>query len=111
MAGICENVDKRKHPLADQLAEEVTWQAKRLAEARALIKDSSIIISYDNGGGQKGIRKNPAYEAYAQLFAAFVKGMAALDDLLAETPPESKEAKMTLDNLRLMVADQLKVAK
>ena len=108
---ITENVNKTAHPMAAELEAEVTWQAARLAEARALIKNAPIIISYDNGGGQKGIRKNPAYEAYAQLFASFVKGMAALDDLLAETPPESKEAKMTLDNLRLMVADQLKVAK
>lgn len=108
---ITENVDKGHHPYADTLEREVEWMAHRLEQARAVIADSSILIAYDNGGGQKGIRKNPAYEAYAQLFAAFVKGMSALDDLLAETPPESKEAKMTLDNLRLMVADKMKVAK
>lgn len=111
MAGITERVDKAKHPMADQLAEEVTWQAKRLAEARALIKDASIVIAYDNGGGQQGIRKNPAYEAYAQLFNAFVRGMAALDAVLEGAEPEDAGGRMTLDNLRLMVGEKLKAAK
>lgn len=108
---ITENVDKQKHPYAETLENEVRWQAERLVQARQVIADSSILIAYDNGGGQKGVRRNPGYEAYSQLFNTFVSGMRALDALLAETPPESKEAKMTLDNLRLMVADQLKVAK
>lgn len=111
MAGVTERVDKQKHPFADQLAEELEWQAARLKEARALIKNASVIISYDNGGGQTGIRKNPAYEAYTQLFGAFCKGMAALDEVLDGAEPESTAAKMTLDNLRLMVGDKMRVAK
>ena len=109
-ADLTARVDKKRHPTADVLAQEVLWQAERLREARELIKDASIVIAYDNGGGQKGIRKNPAYEAYAQLFGAFVKGMAQLDAILAEAPPENEAARMTLDNLRLMVGG-LKVAK
>lgn len=111
MASITERVDKGKHPFADQLAEELAWQAKKLAEARAMIKNAPVVIAYDNGGGQSGIRKNPAFEAYAQLFGAFVRGMAALDTVLDGAEPESPAAKMTLDNLRLMVNDKLKAAK
>lgn len=108
---ITENVNKAAHPMAAELEAEVIWQAARLAEARALIKNAPIVIAYDNGGGQKGIRKNPGYEAYAQLFNAFVRGMQALDGILDGAEPTSAGARMTLDNLRLMVNDKLKVAK
>jgi len=108
---ITENVDKTAHPLAADLEAEVLWQAERLREARALIKDAPIVMAYDNGGGQKGIRKNPMFEAYAQLFNAFVRGMQALDQVLEGAAPTSEGARMKLDNLRVMVSDRLKVAK
>ena len=109
--GITENVDKGRHPYAETLEREVEWMAQRLEQARAVIADSSILIAYDNGGGQKGVRKNPGYEAYAQLFNAFVRGMQALDQVLEGAAPTSEGARMTLDNLRVMVSDRLKVAK
>ncbi len=111
MPAITERVDKAKHPYADELAAELEWQAGKLKEARAMIKGASVVIAYDNGGGQTGIRKNPAFEAYAQLFGAFVRGMTALDAILEGAEPESAAGKMTLDNLRLMVGDKLKAAK
>ena len=107
---ITENVNKAAHPMAAELEAEVTWQAARLAEARALIKNAPIVIAYDNGGGQKGVRKNPAYEAYSQLFASFVKGMQALDQVLENAEPTESAAKMTLADLRVMVNSSRKAA-
>lgn len=108
---ITENVDKNRHPYAETLEREVAWMAQRLEQSRAVIADSSILIAYDNGGGQKGVRKNPGYEAYAQLFNAFVRGMQALDQVLENAAPTTPAAKMTLDNMRLMVGDKLKAAR
>lgn len=98
--GITECVDKLKHPFADQLATEVCWMAERLMEARVLIKNAPIVMPYDNGGGQKGIRRNPAYEAYESLFKSFVKGCEALDEVLKDARPVSREGKAILDSLR-----------
>ena len=100
---ITENVDKQKHPYAETLENEVRWQAERLVQARQVIAESSILIAYDNGGGQKGVRRNPGYEAYSQLFNTFVSGMRALDALLEDAEPTTEGARMTLADLRVMV--------
>lgn len=108
--GITENVDKNRHPYAETLEREVAWMAQRLEQSRAVIADSSILIAYDNGGGQKGVRKNPGYEAYSQLFASFVKGMQALDQVLENAEPTEAGARMTLADLRVMVNSSRKAA-
>lgn len=98
-AKITENVDKAKHPMAETLETEVLWQAEKLEEARKLIKNASIVIAYDNGGGQTGIRKNPAFEMYFSLFKSFLRGVASLDEMLKDAPPTSAAAKAKLDQL------------
>lgn len=84
MARITENVDPKKYPMAGQLEDEVEWMAARLVEARELVGNSPIIIAYDNGGGQKGIRKNPAFDAYESLMKTFIRATRALDEILAD---------------------------
>lgn len=108
---LTEHVDKKRFPMADRLAEECVWQAERLAETRALIGNTKAVIKYDNGGGQTGVRKNPAFEAYAQQLNGFLASMRALNEVLAEYPPTSEDGRMTLANLKVMVGDKLKAAK
>lgn len=108
---VTENVNKARHPYAETLEREVAWMAQRLEQSRAVIADSSILIAYDNGGGQKGVRKNPGYEAYAQLFNAFVRGMQALDQVLENAQPTTPAAVMSLESLRVQVSDRLKAAR
>jgi hypothetical protein len=45
-------------------------------------RNSQLIVGYDNGGGQRGIRKNPIYEAYNQLMANYRKSLQQLTELL-----------------------------
>lgn len=89
-AELVASVDKARYPMAESLAAEVLWQAGKLEDARRLIRSSSVLVEYDNGGGQRGVRKNPAYEAYNQLFASFAKGVALLGEMLEASgaPPE-----------------------
>lgn len=105
-----ENVDKAKHPKAEQLYDEVAFMGARLKEARKGIGTSPLVVTYLDSNGNERTKTNPAYEAYISLFNAFVRGMTSLDAILEEAPPTSGSAKMTLDNLRLMVGG-LKVAK
>jgi len=102
-------VSSQKHPMAQQLMDECEWMADRLTEARELIGSQPIIVDYDNGGGQSGTRRNPAYDAYNALFASFVKGMNALDAVIADGTECSSEARATLDRLRVTVGDKFKV--
>ena len=111
MAKPTENVDSSKHPKAEQLYDEVAFMAARLKDARKAIGTAPLTIVYYDSNGNERSKPNPLYESYITLFNAFVRGMTALDNILAEAPPTTPAAKMTLDNMRLMVGDKLKAAR
>ncbi len=83
-AEMVAGVDETMHPLAQSLAEELVWQREKLENARRTIDSSNMamVVSYDNGGGQRGIRKNPMFEAYNAAFKNYERGIAALDSML-----------------------------
>ena len=80
-AGISE---RRMQTLAP-IIENVSWMRAKLDDSRQLIKNSNIVVPYDNGGGQKGIRENPAFKGYESLWKAYMQGMNRILDTL---PPE-----------------------
>ena len=47
------------HDEAVELAESVLFMAEKLNQTRDLLTDEPIVVPYDNGGGQCGIRENP----------------------------------------------------
>lgn len=111
MPNLASSVPKDKHPQAEQLYTEVNWMAKRLVEARKAIGDAPLVVAYLDTNGNERTKTNPAYEAYNSLFSTFIKGCRALDDMLADAGPAGEGAKLTLDNLKLMVNKPTKVAK
>ena len=80
-AGISE---RRMQTLAP-IIENVSWMRAKLDDSRQLIKNSNIVVPYNNGGGQKGIRENPAFKGYEALWKAYMQGMNRILDTL---PPE-----------------------
>lgn len=76
--------DRRMKMLAPVI-ENVSWMRAKLDDSRSLIKNSNIVVPYDNGGGQKGIRENPAFKGYEALWKAYMQGMNRILDTL---PPE-----------------------
>lgn len=58
--------------------ENTSWMKVKLDEAREKIKTSSVVIPYDNGGNQKGIRENPLFKGYHSLFKSYMSGMNVL---------------------------------
>ena len=94
---ICASVDARIRPQATVLAEQVIFMAKKLKESKAGLKDQPIVIPYDNGGGQTGIRENPAFTAYEKLLAAYTRSLTALRDVIGDAAPKELSA---LDDLR-----------
>jgi len=79
--------DKRMRMLEPVIA-NTSWMKAKLDDAREAIKNSNIVISYDNGGGQKGIRENPLFKGYESLFKSYMSGM---DRILSCLPAEQIE--------------------
>ncbi len=81
---LCSGIPEKIRPYAVELAENVVFQCAKLAETRRAMEKnrSQLIVAYNNGGGQQGIRKNPIYEAYNQLMANYRKSLQQLTELL-----------------------------
>ena len=85
------------HDEALELAESVVFMAAKLEESRKVMKNEPIVIPYDNGGGQTGVRENPAFTAYEKLLATYTKSLTALRDVIGDGAPKEMSA---LDDLR-----------
>ena len=51
----------------DPVILNVSWMKSKLDDAREAIGEEGITVEYDNGGGQSGVRENPAFRAYEVL--------------------------------------------
>lgn len=78
------------HDEALELAESVLFMADKLKESRELMKDEPLVIDYDNGGGQKGIRENPHYTAFEKLMASYTKSLDQLAKIIEKGTPARK---------------------
>ena len=86
---ICSSLPEPTRARAVELAENVLWMESKLAEARKAIGKSSVAIPYDNGGGQRGIRKNPAFDGYNSLMSSYTKALKQLCEMLGVQEVES----------------------
>ena len=79
---ICASLPEPTRARAVELAENVLWMESKLANAREVIGKSSVAIPYDNGGGQRGVRKNPAFDGYNSLMSSYTKALKQLCEML-----------------------------
>ena len=78
------------HDEALELAESVVFMASKLEEARKTLKDEPLVIDYDNGGGQKGIRENPHFVAFEHLMATYNKSLRQLTEIIDKGAPTKR---------------------
>lgn len=78
------------HDEAVELADSVFFMAKKLEESRAVLESEPLVIEYDNGGGQKGIRENPHYTAYEHLLTSYTKALRQLTEIIERGSPSKK---------------------
>lgn len=76
--------DKRMRTLEPVIL-NTAWMKAKLDDSREAIKNSGVVIAYDNGGGQKGIRENPLYKGYESLWKSYLAG---LDRIMSALPEE-----------------------
>ena len=70
------------HDEALELAESVVFMADKLKESRKAMAKEPLVIDYDNGGGQKGIRENPHFIAFEKLMATYTKSLDQLTKII-----------------------------
>lgn len=91
--------------LLNTTIENTAWMKVKLDEAREAIKTSNVVIPYDNGGGQRGLRENPLFKGYESLFKSYMGGMKQILDALPkqaenEKNNELERSKTTLETIR-----------
>lgn len=87
-------VSEDRLALMEPVIENTAWMRVKLEEARKDIKNSKVVIKYDNGGGQSGLRENPLYKGYEALWKSYISGLSKLLDLL---PPAQAKAAVPAD--------------
>ena len=82
------------------IIDNTAWMKAKLDEAREQIRNTSVAIPYDNGGGQTGIRENPLFKGYEALWKSYMSGMnvifAALPQTVVEKEAEQIETPKTV---------------
>lgn len=98
-------VNPKKIKMIKPIIENTAWMKVKLDDARVAVKNSQIVISYDNGGGQKGIRENPLFKGYESLWKSYMSGMNVIVGLLPQDLARAEaenvvEAKTVLEIVR-----------
>lgn len=78
-------VSDKRIKMLEPVILNTAWMKAKLDDAREVIKNSNVVIPYDNGGGQTGIRENPVFKGYESLWKAYMNGM---ERILACLPQE-----------------------
>ncbi len=81
---ILKDVDPRIRPQVETLLKNLKFMEKKLKETLPKMKEADIVIPYDNGGGQTGMRENPAFIAYEKLLAKYEKTLSILAGIIGE---------------------------
>ena len=89
---ICEGLDVRIRPQAEILAAQLIALGEKIEEAQAQIPDEDLVIPYDNGGGQSGIRQNPFWDSYQKLLLMYRKSLSQLAEMIEGTRPEAESS-------------------
>ena len=82
-------ISDKRQKLLEPIILNTAWMKAKLDDAREAIKNSNIVIAYDNGGGQKGIRENPLFKGYESLWRSYMAGMGKILDSLPQEQIES----------------------
>jgi hypothetical protein len=75
-------ISDKRMKLLEPIILNTAWMKAKLDDAREAIKNSNIVISYDNGGNQRGIRINPLFTGYEALWKSYMAGMNKILDCL-----------------------------
>ena len=82
MAQLVDRVPEHEREHVRELAENVLFMRNKLKETRAGIARQQVVMPYDNGGGQTGIRENPAFKGYESLLKSYMTALRELREII-----------------------------
>ena len=95
------NIPSQTREVLQPVMENMAWQKVKLDETREEIKDAGVVCEYNNGGGQQGIRENPIFKGYINLYKAYMTGLEKFTSYLPKDVVEelNKDAETALDKV------------
>ena len=78
----------------DPVIVNTSWMKAKLDDSRDLIKNSQIVMPYDNGGGQKGVRENPLFKGYESLWKSYMVGIKQIMDYIPQDEADIKREEL-----------------
>lgn len=79
----------------DELEKTAEFLRLEIQTARKELEGQPLSVEYDHGGGQCGVRENPAYTAFAKILKSYQSVITQLDSM---TKTEQTENVVTLVN-------------
>lgn len=77
-----QDVPEDQIKLLGPTIDHLVWLETKIEQGRRLIASSAIVMPYDNGGGQTGIRKNPAFEAIHRMTSSYNATLRCVEDVI-----------------------------
>lgn len=96
-------VSENKIKILEPVIENTAWMKAKLDDAREQIRGSSIAIPYNNGGGQKGLRENPLFKGYENLWRCYIAGMSKIMESLPAEYQETEKDAEVIENPRTVL--------
>lgn len=93
-------VPENRRAALEAVIENLAFQRVKLEQTIDMIADQDLSITYDNGGGQKGIRENPAYRAYVSLWKSYLSG---IEKVISAIPDEEQAAAESENVLQMVI--------
>lgn len=84
-------VSETRIKLLESVIENTAYLKIQLDITKEAIKNSKVVIPYDNGGGQTGLRENPLFKGYESLFKSYMSGINRIFTYLPADVQEEKE--------------------
>ena len=98
------NVPQQQRDVLAPVIDNMAWQRIKLDQTRIEMQNASVVCDYDNGGGQTGVRENPIFKAYINLWRAYMVGLEKYTSYLPKELQDEAPGDMinVLDQVRQM---------
>ena len=85
---IPKGTDKARVAVLMPMIENTAWMKAKLDEMREKLQGAEATVSYDNGGGQEGIKENPEFKAYESLWKSYLSGIDRILKAMSDEQPK-----------------------
>ena len=96
---MCQGLAEPARGRAVELAENLLCMEQVLRDQRELVLSSPSTIEYDNGGGQRGVRKNPVHEMYNATMRQYVVAVDKFVQLVGVSQAVEEDVETPLDRI------------